>query len=222
MEFFTEQKFKMFAPTASAECYPALFAACKEFKINTPRRLRHFLSQLAVESVHFTRLVENLNYSAKRLVQVWPNRFPDIKTATNYASNPRQLANKIYGGRMGNIHPDDGYKYRGRGYIQLTGRENYTKAGAALNLDLVNNPDLAATHKNAARIAAWYWASKGINEIVDRDANETVILDSVKAAKTWELDDVKQATYKINGGYNGLEEREFELYKAAKLFPDYK
>lgn len=221
MDFFTEQKFKMFAPTANSEVYPALLAACKEFEINTPRRVRHFLAQLAVESVHFTRLSENLNYSAKRLVEVFPSRFPNINAAINFANSPVALANKIYGGRMGNSM-NEGYKFRGRGYIQLTGKENYQKAGKALGLDLINNPDLASVHKNAARIAAWFWKDKGLNEIVDRDADEKVILDPVQAAKVWELDDVKQATKKINGGYNGLEEREFELYKAAKLFPDYK
>ena len=120
---------------------PALNAAAKEFGISTNRQIRHWIAHLSVESGYFLHFEENLSYSAQRLTQVWPKRFPAIHDAEAYARNPVQLANKVYGGRMGNTELNDGYKYRGRGFVQLTGKDNYDRVGNALGIDLVGNPD---------------------------------------------------------------------------------
>lgn len=164
-------------------------AAMDRFGINTEIRIENFLAQCAVESGHFRSFEENLNYSAKRMTQVWPRRFPTIASARPYARNPKALANKTYGSRLGNRQgTDDGWIYRGRGAIQLTGRDNYAACGKATGLDLVNNPDLAADPRNAALIAGWFWDERGLNGFADRD-------------------DIKTITKRINGGYHGLRQR---------------
>lgn len=222
-ELITAQQMKLFAPNCDyTKIAPALNMAAIKFDITTNRQIRHWVAHLAVESAQFSRLTENLNYSAKRLCAVWPNRFPTIASATPYANNPQALANKVYGGRLGNSGPNDGYIYRGRGYIQLTGKANYAAAGKALGLDLVNKPELAATPLGAAMIAGWFWQARGLNAIVARDSDEKVILDSVKAAKINEDDDLRQGTKAINGGLNGLEERRMELWKSSYIWKDYK
>ena len=99
-------------------------------------RAEHFLAQVLHESGGLLRLVENLNYTAERLVEVWPSRFPTLEAAEPFAHNAHALANQVYGGRMGNTDPEDGWRYLGRGLLQLTGRASYTKVGAALGIDL--------------------------------------------------------------------------------------
>jgi putative chitinase len=112
-----------------------------------PRWLAYILATAHHETgAKFAPVEENLNYSAKRLTQVWPSRFPTLAAATPYANNPQKLANKVYGGRMGNVGPDDGWRYRGRGFVQVTGKDNYSKYG------LADDPDSASHNEAAAHI----------------------------------------------------------------------
>lgn len=145
---------------------PALNAAMARFKINSPVRMAAFIAQVGHESGQLTRMAENLNYSADRLQAVWPNRF-DAVLAAQVAREPEQIANIAYGGRMGNTLPGDGWKYRGRGLIQLTGANNYRAAGAGLGLDLLNHPELVEQPETAALVAGWFWQSNGLNELAD-------------------------------------------------------
>jgi putative chitinase len=175
-----------------------LNAATDEFAINTPLRLSAFLAQTAHESQNFTRLTENLNYSAKRLTQVWPKRFPTIEKAQQYANNPEKLANFTYGGRNGN-GPEasgDGWKYRGRGFIQITGRSNYQSCGDGLGVDLIQDPDKLVQPEFAFRSAAWFWNSRKLNEPAD-------------------VGNMEKITIAINGGKVGLDER-IKLYNKIK------
>ena len=151
-------------------------------------RLQYFLAQLGHESNGLTSREENLNYSASRLMEIWPGRFPTLDIAQQYDRDPEKLANFVYGGRMGNVNPGDGYRYRGRGYIQLTGRDTYRDVGKIAGLNLEANPDLAAKPENAIRIACAFWTWKGINTACD-------------------VGDFTAVTKKINGGTNGLDDR---------------
>lgn len=176
-----------------------LSAAAAEFDVSTPERLAHWLAQLGHESAGLTRFEEDLNYSAKRLAQVWPRRYavdpraadlqPNV-LAHHLAFKPEQLANDVYSGRMGNGEPatGDGWAYHGRGPIQLTGRTNYERAGAALNVPLVEHPEMALQVDVGARVAGWYWATHGCNELADQG-------------------DIGAITRAINGGSNGLQDR---------------
>jgi putative chitinase len=169
-----------------------LAVACKRFDILTRLRLAHFAAQLGHESGGFRRVEENLNYSVERLRQVWPDRFGTNATAEPYARNPEGLANLVYAGRIGNGPPasGDGWRYRGRGLIQLTGRANYRAAGAALGIPLEANPDDALKPWNAALIAGWFWGRALCNAHADK--GEAGLAAITKA---------------INGGRNGLEDR---------------
>jgi putative chitinase len=151
-------------------------------------RLQYFLAQLGHESNGLTHREENLNYSATRLMEIWPGRFPTLEIAQQYDRDPEKLANFVYGGRMGNVNPGDGYKFRGRGYIQLTGRETYREVGRIAGLELENNPELASKPEHAVKIACAFWTWKKVNAACD-------------AA------DFTAATKKINGGTNGLDDR---------------
>ena len=175
----------------------ALNPAFAKYDINTKARIASFLAQTGHESGHFNTLSENLNYSAARLVAVWPKRFPDIGFASKYEKNPEKLANYVYANRIGNGSEasGDGYKFRGRGLIQLTGRSNYVAASRELALDLVNNPDLLLSPKVAALSAAWFWASHGLNALADDNTGDD------------DLEDFTLITKKINGGTAGLKER---------------
>lgn len=178
---------------------PALDAACRRFDIATPRRLRHFMGQVHHESMGLTRLEEVLSYSADRLCEVWPARFPNAASAAPFARNPRALANKVYGGRMGNVGPDDGWHYRGRGLLMTTGRQNYVEAGELIGLDLVAQPELLGQAKAAALAAAAFWKLNGCNALADRDELELV-------------------TRRINGGLNGLADRRVQTQRAGLIW----
>lgn len=176
--------------------------------ISSRKELANLLAQVAHESGNFNTMEENLNYSAKRLAQVWPNRYADKnhnpnEKALNIARNPEKIANDVYANRMGNGNSDsgDGYRYRGRGYIQLTGKSNYEMAAKELQVDLVNQPELAATPEIAAKVAVLYWEKRVSNS---------------------HKEDVRQATKDINGGLNGLSDR-LEKYNEyyKKLTPEY-
>ncbi len=182
--------------------FEQLFDACTFFKIQTPLRLAHFLAQCAHESAGFARVEENLNYSAKRLTQVFPKYFTE-ESSNKYEHNGIMIASHVYADRMGNRDEtsQDGWKFRGRGYIQLTGKENYEKFGAKVSENLLNDPDLVAT-KYPLLSAAWFWDSKNLNELADIGATEN---------------EVAAITRKVNGGFHGLEERTTLFYKFYEL-----
>lgn len=169
---------------------PHLSAAFARFQINTPARQASFIAQVGVESGQLTRLTESLIYSPERLLAVWPSRFPTLKQTEGYAHNAVALANKVYGGRMGNGDEasGDGWKFRGRGLLMITGRENYDKCGAACGYDLVTNPQFLDSPALACLSAGWFWSSHGLNEIADSGDQERV-------------------TRRVNGGISGLAQR---------------
>jgi putative chitinase len=168
----------------------------EEFEINTPQRISMFLAQIGHESGGLTKLHENLNYKAARLSQIFPKYFRDVDP-DDYANNPEKIANRVYCNRMGNGNEasGDGYRFRGRGAVQLTGRSNYTSCGEDLEVDLINNPDYLETPEGAIRSAAWFWDQHDLNDWADKG-------------------DVVTVTKKINGGTIGLDERK-ELYNEA-------
>jgi putative chitinase len=183
----------------AARWHAPLNRALNVWKIDTPERVAMFLAQCAHESGGFKRLTESLRYSASALLATWPNRFtPDEAVAMAY--NEEAIAERAYGGRMGN-GPEgsgDGFLYRGRGIIQLTGRENYRKAGAAIGIDLEAKPDAALQPVAACQVAGWYWSSHGCNELADAG-------------------DFEGITRRINGGLNGLADRKAWLSKVRPL-----
>jgi putative chitinase len=170
--------------------YEPLIDAMEEFEINTGKRMAAFLAQCAHESGNLHVLHENLNYKAEGLVKIFHKYFPDIDTANEYAHNPEKIANRVYSNRMGNGDEasGDGYRYCGRGLIQLTGKTNYEACGEALEVDLDANPGYLETPEGAARSAAWFWWSRDLSELADNG-------------------DIKEITRRINGGFIGLEER---------------
>jgi putative chitinase len=170
------------------------------YEINTPLRMAAFIGQCAHESGNFKLLIENLNYSAEGLCKVWPSRFPTLQSAQTYARNPDKIANKVYGGRMGNGTEEtgEGSLYKGRGLIQLTGKDNYRMASDALGENFVSNPNLVCSPKYACLTAGWFWNKRGLNKEAD-------------------LKDYDGMTKKINGGLNHLEERKAKIAKALAI-----
>jgi putative chitinase len=164
-----------------------------KFQINTPLRLAHFLAQCGHESGGFRATQENLNYSAKGLAGIFKKYFPTEASAAPYARNPQKIASKVYGGRMGNgpESTGEGYKFRGRGYIQLTGKENYTAFGKSIGEDIVANPDKVAS-QYALLSAAWFFSKNGLHKMADEGASDTV---------------VTKITKRVNGGTIGLPDR---------------
>ena len=147
---------------------PALNRAMARWNIDSRIRQAAFLAQVGHESGQLRNLVENLSYSAEALVRIWPTRFT-AQNASAYARQPEKIANKAYGGRMGN-GPEasgEGWRYRGRGLLQVTGRSNYREAGAGLGLPLEDEPELLEQAEHAAQSAAWWWAKHGLNELAD-------------------------------------------------------
>jgi putative chitinase len=164
-----------------------------KFSINTPLRLAHFLAQCGHESGGFRATQENLNYSAKGLMGIFKKYFPTAALAAAYERKPEKIANKVYGNRMGN-GPEtsgEGYKFRGRGYIQLTGKENYTAFGKAINENILANPDTVSS-KYALLSAAWFFSKNGLHRIADEGASDQV---------------VTKITKRVNGGTIGLSDR---------------
>ena len=164
-----------------------------KFQINTPLRLAHFLAQCGHESGGFRATQENLNYSAKGLNGIFKKYFPTEASAAAYARQPQKIASKVYGGRMGNgpESTGEGYKFRGRGYIQLTGKENYTAFGKAINEDICSNPDKVAANY-ALLSAAWFFNKNGLHKMADEGATDLV---------------VTKITKRVNGGTIGLPDR---------------
>lgn len=185
-----------------------IIETCVEFEINTPQRIAAFLAQTSHESGGYTMLTENLNYKAATLAACWPNRFAEMgpnkkpkkdakgaliptKVALSIEKKPELIANMVYSSRMGNGPPQsgEGWKYRGRGAKQLTGKDNYKRCGEALGVDLLGNPDLLLEPLYAARSAGWFWKVNNLASFADAE-------------------DIKGMTKKINGGFIGLEARQ--------------
>jgi putative chitinase len=160
------------AAVALGEAAPVALTGAR--LLHNPLRLAHALSQWAVESQNFTRFVEDLNYSATRLRAVWPSRFPSIEAAMPFASNPAKLAEKVYGGRMGNTGHGHAWMYRGRGPTMLTGRANYEEAQRLTGLPLLSTPALAAEPGPGLAIACAYWSARHINNHADADDSRAV------------------------------------------------
>jgi len=164
-----------------------------KFGIDTPLRLAHFLAQCGHESGGFKATQENLNYSASGLKGIFSKYFKEAGLAEQYQRNPQKIASRVYGGRMGNgpESTGEGFKFRGRGYIQLTGKDNYTAFGKAINEDMTANPDKVATHY-ALLSAAWFFTKNGLHKMADGGATDAV---------------VTQITKRVNGGTIGLPDR---------------
>lgn len=193
------EKLKGHVPDKVIEQIPAVM---EKFQINTPLRLAHFLAQCGHESGGFRLTKENLNYSAKGLMGIFKKYFPTEALAKQYERKPEKIANKVYGGRMGN-GPEasgDGAKFCGRGYIQLTGRDNYTAFGKSINEDICANPQTVAD-KYALLSAAWFFNKNGLHKLADGGATDAV---------------VTQITKRVNGGTIGLADRikHFKEYHA--------
>ena len=197
---------------------PVLNTAMVRYQIVGTNRIAAFIAQVGHESGQLTRLVENLNYSADGLANTWPNRYAEPNGKGGYlkvlvkdrqrnkpnalglslAGKPEQIANNVYAGRMGNTAPGDGWKYRGRGLIQLTGKTNYRLCGEALDLDLIAQPELLEKPQHACMAAAWFWSSSGLNSLADKGDIETI-------------------TRRVNGGLTGLADRQAIYARALKV-----
>lgn len=174
----------------SALWYPHVVEASQRFDFESPKRMAMWLAQCGEESISFRKLSENLNYSAAALRANWPTHFPTDQIADRYARQPEKIANRAYANRMGNGPEEsgDGWLFRGRGLLQITGRNNARACGKALKADLESEPDLLLQPSLAALSAGWYWSVRGLNAFADRG-------------------DVAGATKVINGGERGLDER---------------
>jgi putative chitinase len=170
--------------------YDAFSSILPEYNIDTPERIAAFLAQCAHESGNFEYMKENLNYKHTSLQRVFPKYFPSEGLALKYAHNQEMIANRVYANRMGNGDEEsgDGYKYCGRGLIQLTGHDNYEAFADSIGATIEEMPDYLATFEGAVQSACWFWETNNLNELADSG-------------------DIKAMTKKINGGYNGLEDR---------------
>lgn len=185
----------------ASEWYDAAKDILQKYDINTVNRLAGFFAQTAHESLNYTVLEENLNYSASGLERVFSKYFSKAgRNASQYARNPEAIANIVYADRMGNgsTQSGDGWKFRGRGIIQLTGRENYTRFGQSIGMTPDQVIDYLKTKKGSIEAAAWYWNSRKINEAADRDDNERM-------------------TRLINGGTIGLADRNAKYSKFKEI-----
>jgi putative chitinase len=181
--------------------FHALSEILSEYDINTPKRVAAFLAQCAHESGGFKFLKENLNYKAESLVKVFPKYFKTLDEAKKYEKQPEKIANKIYGGRMGNgpESSGDGFRYCGRGLIQLTGKDNYTLFAASIDTPIEDIPEYLQTFEGAVQSACYFWESTGLNKEADAG-------------------DIKTMTRKINGGYIGLDDRIKHYEHALHIF----
>jgi len=198
-------KFKAIIPNVNwkkAEAFiPHIANILPTYGIDTSLRKAHFLAQLAHESGGLRYTEENLNYSAKALRITFRKYFANIEEAEGYARQPEKIANRVYANRMGNGDESsgDGWKFRGRGLIQLTGKENYQKFGKSQNMDFISHPELILEPEWALKSAAWYWKKRKINQFAD-------------------LDDIHMVTKRVNGGTNGLSHRQHYLAEFKRLY----
>lgn len=179
----------------------ALNDTCQEFAIDSPFRIAGFLSNTAHESGGFKFVRENLNYSAASLMRVWPSQFPTVEIAQRYAMQPEKIANRAYANRMGNRDEasGDGSKFIGRGLIQLTGKNNYVAYSLACNNEALQKPEIVELPKYAAESAGWFWDVNRLNTLADAQ-------------------DVGGMCRRINGGYNGLDDRQMKYSQIMAYF----
>ena len=198
---FTSEQLAQIIPNNSyiAEWYDAVSRILPDYEINTIPRVAAFLAQCAHESANFTALKENLNYTAASLSRVWPSRFPpDI--AEQYAHNQEMIANRAYSDRMGNGSEEsgDGWRYAGKGLIQLTGKDNYTRFAESIQTPVEQLPEYLGTFEGAVQSACWFWETNGLNQFADNG-------------------DILTLTKRINGGTLGLEERTQHYQQACQV-----
>ena len=181
--------------------YEALSSVLPEYEINSPQRVAAFIAQCTHESGGFKRLKENLNYKWESLRKVFPKYFPTDELAQEYAHKQEQIANRVYGGRMGNGDESsgDGFRYCGRGLIQLTGRNNYTKFAESIEIAVEEVPALLETFEGAVKSACWFWKTNNLNQYADAG-------------------DILTMTKRINGGTIGLEDRIKHYNHALEVF----
>ena len=179
-------------------CAPLRYT-CSNFDINTPERVAGFLAQVGHESGGLRFTIENLNYRADALTRLWPSRFPP-GVAESYAMQPERIANRAYADRMGNGDETsgEGWLYRGRGLIQLTGKDSYAAFSLAANNEALLKPDLVAEPELAALSAGWFWSRNGLNALADNK-------------------DIVGMTIKINGGTNGLDDRQMRYSRLISV-----
>jgi putative chitinase len=170
--------------------HEALQQLLTDYNINTPLRVAHFVAQTAHESGNYVFVQENLNYKAASLMSVFKKYFPSLELAQQYANKPQMIANRVYANRMGNSDEasGDGWRYRGRGLIQLTGKDNYTFFAGSLGISVEEAAEYMATFEGAAQSACFFWEQNNLNRFADAN-------------------DAKGLTRAINGGYIGLEDR---------------
>jgi len=190
---FTQDKFEQIIgknPNAD-HWFEALCVILPDYDINTVPRVAAFLAQTAHESGGYRAIKENLNYKAESLCKVWPRYFPNIDIARQYAQQPEKIANRAYGGRMGNGPEEsgDGWKFAGKGLIQLTGKDNYTRYAQSLEISLDEASEHLTTFEGCVQSAAWFWEANNLNQWAD-------------------LGDILTLTKRINGGTIGLEDRQ--------------
>jgi putative chitinase len=181
--------------------YKALNEILPDYEIDTPQRVAAFLAQCAHESGGFTALHENLNYRPESLCKVFPKYFPNMDVANQYAHQPEKIANRVYGNRMGNGPEEsgDGFKYCGRGLIQLTGKQNYTKFAESIDTPVEDIPEFLGTFEGAIQSACWFWETNNLNQYADNG-------------------DILTMTKRINGGTIGLEDRKKHYEHALHVF----
>ena len=199
-----EQFTEMFPKNKNPQAWTtALNEVLPTYQIDTPERIASFLAQCGHESAGFTVLQENLNYSADGLNKIFKKYFPTLESAQPYARKPEMIANRVYGGRMGNgdEHSGEGYKFRGRGPIQLTGKDNYAACSDFLFQDdtLLQNPDMLLDPEYALHSACWFWWKNDLNNYADSA-------------------DLVTMTKRINGGTIGLEDRIAHYNQAMEIF----
>lgn len=192
--YFTEEQLHHLIPRVKNlnEWYTSLYEILPQYDIYDIARVAAFIAQCAHESGGFTTLQENLNYSADGLRKIFPKYFPTTEIAQQYHRQPEKIANRVYANRMGNGNEQsgEGWKFRGRGLIQLTGKSNYTRCSQSMFGDstLIESPDVLTQPYYAIHSACWFWTSNGLNELADAQ-------------------DLKMMTKKINGGFIGLDDR---------------
>jgi len=182
---------------------PWLNMTMLKYDINTPVRQAMFLSQIAHESGNFCHVSENLNYSVNGLRSVFGKYFPNDNLAAEYARKPEKIANRVYANRMGNAEESsgDGWKYRGRGLIQLTGKNNYTTFSLSADNNALLEPEMVSEPELAVQSAGWFWSTNNLNRLADTG-------------------DVRVVTKRINGGYNGLTDRSAKFGKLMIILGD--
>ena len=212
----TESQIRRIMPKAKSENIKAFVATfnkySEQFELNTNMRVSHFIGQIAHEASELNAIEENLNYSAEGLLRTFPKYFKTSAEAAAYARKPMQIANRVYANRMGNgdEKSGDGWKYKGRGIIMLTGKSNYKayqNSGYCVG-DLLSHPEWLAQYPGALKSAMWFWKANNLNSLADRDDGSKITGDDI----------TKLITKRINGGILGLAQRQYYVRTAKRVF----